>query len=68
MPVVQRAVLASDGEVLGFIELTALHGTGVGYVDAQLLASTRLTPGARLWTQERRLASVARRLQIGLSV
>ena len=59
-----RAVLASDDEVLAFIERNALHGTGVGYVDAQLLASTRLTPGAVLWTRERRVASVARRLRI----
>lgn len=61
-----RAVLASDDEVLAFIERNALHGTGVGYVDAQLLASTRLTPGAQLWTQEKRLASIARRLRIAI--
>lgn len=59
-----RAVLASDDEVLALIERNTLHGTGVGYVDAQLLASTRLTPGALLWTQETRLASIARRLRI----
>lgn len=63
-----RAVLASDDEVLAFIERNALHGTGVGYVDAQLLASTRLTPGALLWTQEKRLVSIARRLRIAHSV
>ena len=60
-----RAALASDDEVLALIERNALHGTGVGYVDAQLLASTRLTPGALLWTQEKRLASIAQRLRIG---
>lgn len=62
-----RAVLASDHEVLAVIERNALQGTGVGYVDAQLLASTRLTPGAVLWTQETRLASIARRLRIAHS-
>lgn len=60
-----RAALASDDEVVAFIERNALHGTGIGYVDAQLLASTRLTPGALLWTQEKRLASIARRMRIG---
>lgn len=59
-----RAVLASDEEVVAFVERNELHGTGVGYVDAQLLASTLLTPGARLWTQEQSLASIARRLGV----
>lgn len=62
-----RAAVASDDEVLSFIERNALHGTGVGYVEAQLLASARLTPGALLWTQESRLASIARRLRIAYS-
>jgi hypothetical protein len=36
----------------------------IGYVDAQLLAATRLTPGASLWTGERRLTAVATRLGV----
>jgi predicted nucleic acid-binding protein len=53
-----RAVVASDGEVLGLIDRLNLHGQGIGYVDAHLLASVRLTAGASLWTRERRLAAV----------
>ncbi|MGH9063551.1 MAG: type II toxin-antitoxin system VapC family toxin [Acidimicrobiales bacterium] len=57
-----QATVATDGEVLTLVERDALHGIGVGYVDAQLLAATRLTPGASLWTADRRLAAAAARL------
>lgn len=56
---------ATDAEVLNFINSNALHGIGIGYVDAHLLAATRLTPAAKLWTLDKRLQSAATRL--GLS-
>ena len=52
------AVVASDQEVLLLIERERLMGRGIGYVDAHLLASARLSH-CRLWTQDRRLAAVA---------
>lgn len=55
-----QAAVATDREVLHLIERTPLYGAGVGYIDAQLLASARLTPGATLWTHDKRLLSVAR--------
>ncbi len=54
-----RALVASDAEVLGFIDANAIFGRGVGYIDAHLLAATRLTAGARLWTRDKRLGEVA---------
>lgn len=57
------AVAASDAEVLGLIEDEELWGSGIGYVDAQLLAACRLTP-APLWTGDRRLAAAAARLGV----
>jgi len=54
-----RATRASDDEVFTFIDRQALHGRGVGYVDAHPLASTLLTPETRLWTRDKRLAAVA---------
>ena len=60
------ADVASDDEVLHLIEREDLAGAGIGYVDAQLLAATRLTADARLWTLDRKLAMVAARL--GLSI
>ena len=57
-----QALAATDAEVLRLIETAPLHGSGIGYVDACLLASTLLTPDAALWTLDRRLAALARRL------
>lgn len=59
-----RATLATAAEVMTLIGRERLHGTGIGYVDAQLLASTRLTAGATLWTSDRRLAAATSRLGI----
>ena len=57
-----QAVVAADEEVLGFVAREALHGLGIGYADAHLLASTRLTPETALWTLDRRLAQLAGRM------
>lgn len=57
-----HATVATTPEVLVLIERHTLHGTGIGYVDAQLLAATRLTAGASLWTADRRLRAVSSRL------
>lgn len=57
-----QATVATTAEVLDLIERQALSGTGIGYVDAQLLAATLLTADAGLLTRDRRLASVAERL------
>ncbi len=53
------AVVATDAEVRALIDRDALFGRGIGYVDAHLLAATMLTPGTRLWTHDKRLATVA---------
>jgi predicted nucleic acid-binding protein len=52
------ATVASDAEVLLLIERDGLMSLGIGYMDAHLLASARLSH-CRLWTQDRRLAAVA---------
>jgi hypothetical protein len=62
-----RADVASDNEVLRFIDRHALFGVGIGYVDAHLLAAVCLTPDALLWTRDQRLAAVAGRLSLGAS-
>lgn len=59
-----QAALATDDEVLGFIERQRLHGLGIGYIDAHLLAAAHLTPDTRLWTRDRRLHAAAERLAI----
>jgi predicted nucleic acid-binding protein len=53
------AARAGDGEVRALIERHKLFGSGIGLVDAHLLASTLLTPETRLWTRDRRLREIA---------
>ena len=59
-----HAVSAGNEEVLDFIERQALPGLGIGWVDAHLLASARLT-SASLWTRDKRLKAVA--IKLGLA-
>jgi predicted nucleic acid-binding protein len=54
--------MAADDEVLGLIEQEGLAGAGIGYVDAHLLAATRLTADATLWTRDKRVSEVTARL------
>lgn len=58
LPVVQQAGLR---ETMAFIERESLYGMGCGLIDLVLLASTLMTPGATLWTLDKRLAELARR-------
>ena len=59
-----QATIAEHREVLELIDRERLRGSGIGYVDAHLVAATRLTPDARLWTRDKRLHAVCARLGI----
>ena len=59
-----KATLATEHEVLHFINQRALWGRGVGYIDMHLLASVQLHGQATLWTRDRRLASLSRELSL----
>ena len=59
-----QASVASAEEMPGFMGAHALHGLDIGYVDACLLASVRLTLGGVLWTLDKRLATTATRLGV----
>jgi predicted nucleic acid-binding protein len=59
-----KAAVAPDHELMQSIQSNGLINSGVGLVDAQLVASTLLTTDATLWTRERRLTAVAARLGI----
>lgn len=59
-----QATVATDAEVMNLIENQRLYGLGIGYVDAQLLASTLLTPEASLWTRDKRLDAAAADLAV----
>ena len=55
--------VATDKEVLFFIDRHSLMGRGIGYVDAHLLASTMLG-GAQLWTRDKKLHLIASELSL----
>lgn len=55
---------ATLDEVVQFVEREKLFGLGCGLVDMALLASTLVTPGAKLWTLDRRLGELADRFGI----
>ncbi len=54
-----RTAVATDSEVLEFIQMHALFGRGIGYVDVHLLAAVRLTATASLWTLDKKLHVIA---------
>ena len=56
--------VASDEEVLSYIEQHGLMGRGIGYIDVHLLASVVLAGAARLWTRDHELAAVAADLSL----
>ncbi|CAG9249875.1 type II toxin-antitoxin system VapC family toxin [Paraburkholderia unamae] len=60
----QHAQQATPAEVMQFIEAERLYGHGCGAIDLTLLASTLMTPGASLWTLDRRLAALATQLAV----
>lgn len=55
---------ATLDEVMQFVEREKLYGLGCGLVDMALLASTLVTPGAKLWTLDRRLGDLADRFGV----
>jgi predicted nucleic acid-binding protein len=62
-----RPNVASEAEVLALIRNRFLAGSGIGYVDAHLLASTQLTPETSLWTRDKRLRRVAEAIGVAYS-
>ena len=61
------SAVATDNEVMFYIEKHTLMGKGIGYVDAHLLTATSLTQSAKLWTRDNGLAALAHRLRIDYS-
>lgn len=60
-----RIAVATDDEVLFFIERQTLMARGLGYVDVHLLASAALHGTAKLWTRDKRLRAAADSLGSG---
>lgn len=55
-------------QVLEFIDAHVLHGSGIGYIDAHLLASANHLPGTLLWTRDKRLHAIGLRLNLAAEI
>lgn len=51
-------------DVMFFIDRYKLYSRGVGLVDVSLLASVFITPGAKLWTADKKLKELAIELDV----
>jgi predicted nucleic acid-binding protein len=60
---VPHVPLATDNEVMMFIATAKLAGSGIGYIDAHLLASASLAK-TRVWTRDKKLTRVLHDLDL----
>ena len=58
-------MVASHAEVLHLLDAQQLAGSGIGYVDAHLLAALKIHGLSKLWTRDRALLRVAESLGLG---
>jgi len=59
-----QAETVTDAEALHFLETHSIHGRSIGYLDVHLLASAAVMTGIRLWTRDKRLHTVASKLEL----
>jgi len=64
LDLLQSCHQASLREVRDLVERKKLYGLGCGLVDIALFASTLITPDARLWTLDKRLAGLAKNFEL----
>jgi predicted nucleic acid-binding protein len=62
-----KASVATDAEVLAFIDRHPLSGRGIGYIDVHLLAAVQLTGSTALWTRDKRLHAIATGLGLAMT-
>ena len=58
-----QAPVVPHADVVAFVRNRRLHGRGIGWIDAHLLASS-LVGRLKLWTADPRLATLARELGV----
>lgn len=62
--ILQLSQQATLQEAMDFIERESLFGPGCGLVKMVLLAATRITANAELWTLDKRLAALCERIGV----
>ncbi len=63
LQILPQAPTVGIREVLSFIDSRKLSGIGIGLIDFHLLAAALLL-GAKFWTEDKRLNSVAEKLKL----
>ena len=58
------SAIATTKETIDFIERYSLMARGAGFVDINLLASAAVTGGARFWTRDKPLRTMAEQLDL----
>ncbi len=58
-----QAPLLPHSDVVAFVRARRLHGRGIGWIDAHLLASS-LVGRLQLWTTDSRLQTLAKELGV----
>ena len=61
LSVLPQLPVVDHWQLIDQIDLEHLFGLGIGFVDAQLLASVTAVEETRLWTRDRRLDAIAER-------
>jgi hypothetical protein len=61
-----RTKVIDHSDVADFVRAAQLHGLGIGWIDAHLLA-TALAERLKLWTADPRLATVAKEFGVAYS-
>lgn len=56
--------VARIDEVRQMVEARSLHNRGIGWTDAQLIASVLIHPSTKIWTKDKRLRETAEDLHI----
>src|SRR3954471_1807269 len=59
-----QAPIVAHRDLVEFVGTRRLHGRGIGWIDAHLLASA-IVGRLRLWTADPRLATLAKELDVG---
>jgi predicted nucleic acid-binding protein len=62
------SLVAHHDDVMLLVDQQRLYGSGLSYVDVHLLAATRLTPDATLWSRDKNLSAAAKRLSLAARV
>ena len=60
-----RVETAHDNEVMQLVGSRSLHGKGLSWIGAHLLASALISPHCRWWSRDRRLNATAFSLGVG---